>query len=146
MGKSLGMKIADLAPDAQRRVSKRTAELIGQELAIRDLRKAMAKTQVQIARKLDVGQVAVSRIEKRSDLMISTLRGYLRAIGADLELRAVFKDRPSVKLAGFSALGKPSSHPALKSSKTLAPAAPKRQITRQFRREPQRQRRGPTPV
>jgi DNA-directed RNA polymerase specialized sigma subunit len=75
MGKSLETKLAELSPDVRRRVSERTAELVSQELAIRDLRKAMAKTQVQIARKLDVGQVAVSRIEKRSDLMISTLRG-----------------------------------------------------------------------
>lgn len=131
MGKSLGMKIAELSPDAQRRVSERTAELVSQELAIRDLRKAMAKTQVQIARKLDVGQVAVSRIEKRSDLMISTLRGYLRAMGADLELRAVFKDRPSVKLAGFSELGQLPTKPAGKPSRSSAPTTPKRQSTRQ---------------
>jgi len=126
MGKSLEMKLAELSPEARRRVGERTTELVSEELAIRDLRKAMAKTQVQIARKLDVGQVAVSRIEKRSDLMISTLRGYLRAMGADLELRAVFKDRPTVKLVGFSEIGRPV-RPAGKSPRSTAA---KRHVTR----------------
>jgi len=133
MGKSLAAKIAELSPEAQQRVSNRTAELIDQELAIRDLRKAMAKTQAQIARKLDVGQVAVSRIEQRSDLMISTLRSYLRAIGADLELRAVFKNRPTVKLVGFSDLSRVSK-PASKALRTAPSATPKRSGTRQNRR------------
>lgn len=133
MGKLLGMKIAELPPEAQRRVGERTAELVSQELAIRDLRKAMAKTQVQIARKLDVGQVAVSRIEKRSDLMISTLRSYLRAMGADLELRAVFKDGPAVTLAGFSELGR-LPRPASKSPRPSTPTTVKRYSTRQTKR------------
>jgi hypothetical protein len=134
MGKSLGMKISELSPDAQRRVGDRTSELVGQELAIRDLRKAMAKTQVQVARTLDVGQVAVSRIEKRSDLMISTLRSYLRAMGADLELRAVFKDRPAVRLVGFSELGGLPKRPTAKAQSSAAPTTSKRQSTRQVRR------------
>ncbi|MDO8942302.1 MAG: XRE family transcriptional regulator, partial [Desulfobacterales bacterium] len=124
----------ELSTDAQRRVDDRTAELVGQELAIRDLRKAMAKTQVQIARTLDVGQVAVSRIEKRGDLMISTLRSYLRAMGADLELRAVFKDRPAVKLVGFSELCGPPKRSAAKAQSSAAPTTSKRQSTRQLRR------------
>lgn len=113
MVKSISAKIGELPADAQRRVGERTAALVTEQFAIRDLRRAMAKTQVQIARELDIGQVAVSRIEKRSDLMISTLRGYLRAVGADLELRAVFKDRPPVRLSGLLELRsavKPVSH------------------------------------
>lgn len=102
MGKPLAAKLAELPPEARRRVERRTAELVAEELAIRDLRKAMRKTQAQVARELDIGQVAVSRIEQRSDLMISTLRNYLRAVGAELELRAVFNNGPPVRIAGFA--------------------------------------------
>jgi transcriptional regulator with XRE-family HTH domain len=51
-----------------------------------DFRKAMSKTQSEIARELGVGQVAVAQLEKRSDLLLSTLQRYVRAAGAELSL------------------------------------------------------------
>ena len=56
------------------------------------LRQARQQTQVAIAEKLKIGQGAVSRIEKQSDFLLSTLREYVGALGGELELRVVFPD------------------------------------------------------
>lgn len=56
------------------------------------LRLARRQTQVTVAEKLNVAQGAVSRIEKQSDFLLSTLRDYVSALGGQLELRAVFPD------------------------------------------------------
>jgi hypothetical protein len=57
--------------------------------ALRDWRQF---TQVQIAQLLKVSQGAVSKVERRTDMFVSTLRNYVRAIGGDLQIRAVFPD------------------------------------------------------
>jgi hypothetical protein len=56
------------------------------------LRQARQKTQIAVAEKLRVGQGSVSRIEKQSDFLLSTLKEYVGALGGQLELRAVFPD------------------------------------------------------
>jgi hypothetical protein len=56
------------------------------------LRLARQQTQVALAEKLDIPQNAVSRMERRTDLLLSTMRGYVEALGGKLELRAVFPD------------------------------------------------------
>jgi transcriptional regulator with XRE-family HTH domain len=56
------------------------------------LRDAKQLTQVQIAQLLKISQGAVSKVERRTDMFVSTLRNYVRAIGGDLEIRAVFPD------------------------------------------------------
>ncbi|MDR3798431.1 MAG: XRE family transcriptional regulator [Terracidiphilus sp.] len=56
------------------------------------LRQARQQTQVAIAERLKVGQGAVSRMEKQSDFLLSTLREYVGALGGELELRVVFPD------------------------------------------------------
>lgn len=56
------------------------------------LRDAKRLTQVQMAQLLKISQGAVSKVERRTDMFVSTLRNYVRAIGGDLEIRAVFPD------------------------------------------------------
>jgi hypothetical protein len=56
------------------------------------LRKARAKTQVEVASRLNIPQAAVSRMEQRTDVLLSTLREYIGALGGRLEMRAVFED------------------------------------------------------
>lgn len=56
------------------------------------LRDARQLTQVQMAQLLQISQGAVSKVERRTDMFVSTLRNYVRAIGGDLEIRAVFPD------------------------------------------------------
>jgi DNA-binding transcriptional regulator YiaG len=56
------------------------------------LRDAKQLTQVQMAQLLKISQGAVSKVERRTDMFVSTLRNYIRAIGGDLQIRAVFPD------------------------------------------------------
>ena len=63
-------------------------------MSLQDLRKAIGKTQTAIAKRLKVGQDAVSKLETRSDIYISMLRGFVKAMGGELELVARFPDRP----------------------------------------------------
>jgi transcriptional regulator with XRE-family HTH domain len=56
------------------------------------LRKARQQTQVEVAEKLGIDQASVSAIENRSDLLLSTLAKYVRALGGDVEIRAVFPE------------------------------------------------------
>jgi transcriptional regulator with XRE-family HTH domain len=72
-------------------VEKRAEEPVT-AMALDALRDARQLTQVQLAQLLRVSQGAVSKVERRSDMFVSTLRSYVRAIGGDLEIRAVFPD------------------------------------------------------
>lgn len=98
MGLNLREMLAGL-PAAQRRaVARRSRELIAEELSLQELRKALALTQVEIAGSLGKRQDEISRIEQRGDLMLSTLRDYVKALGGELELLCTFKDRTSVRI------------------------------------------------
>lgn len=80
----------------QRKIAKRAEQLRAEYLAIQDIRKARSLTQAQLAKALGINQANVSQIEKRSDLLLSTLRSYIEAMGGELHLIAEFPDRPSV--------------------------------------------------
>ncbi|KXW58299.1 XRE family transcriptional regulator [Ferrovum myxofaciens] len=60
----------------------------------RRLRQASQQTQEQLAAVLGIGQDAISRLEKRSDMLLSTLRHYVESMGGKLELVAQFPNRP----------------------------------------------------
>ena len=98
-------QIMDSLPEDERaRVNKRAQELITEEMTRRDLRLARQKTQSHMAKELGINQENVSRIEKRADLLISTLGGYVEAMGGRLRLVAEFPDRPPVVITGIAAL------------------------------------------
>jgi transcriptional regulator with XRE-family HTH domain len=80
------------------KIEARARTLIAEEMSLRDLRKAIGKTQATVARRLGVGQEAVSRLEMRGDMHLSTLRSMLEAMGGELELIARFPDRPPARL------------------------------------------------
>lgn len=66
-----------------------------QELAtLKDLRQAVEMTQIDLAEALGVGQDTISRLEQRSDMLLSTLRRYVEGMGGKLELVARFPNRP----------------------------------------------------
>jgi transcriptional regulator with XRE-family HTH domain len=104
MGTTLRAKIQSLSPERQAKIQAMADELISQEMTLRDLRQARQMTQVQVAQQLNIGQDAVSRMEKRTDLHISTLMEAIRAMGGELQLIVKFPDRPSVRLSGFQDL------------------------------------------
>lgn len=82
---------AELSPERLERIEKRKEELL-MELELRELRKALNVTQQQLAERLGVEQSSVSRAERRRDLLVSTLRSIVEAMGGELEVRARFPD------------------------------------------------------
>ena len=99
---SLDDMMAGLDPERRRKIEERAAELIAEEMTLRELRKARKLTQASVARELGISQDAISRLEQRSDLLLSTLRRTVEAIGGSLSLVARFPDRPPVELAGIA--------------------------------------------
>lgn len=106
MGMTLKEVMNRLPPDERRKIDARARDLIAEELSLQDLRKAMGKTQVQLARKLGVGQDAISRVEQRTDMLLSTLGDYVRGMGGELALVAEFPDRPPVRLTGIESIAR----------------------------------------
>ena len=95
-------KMKELSPAQRKKVEARAAELIAEEMTLRELRHARKLTQVKMAKKLGVTQDSVSRLEKRSDLLLSTLRKTVEAMGGNLSLVAEFPDRAPVILSGIA--------------------------------------------
>jgi len=95
-------KMRGLSPAQRKKVEARAAELIAEEMTLRELRHARKLTQVKMAKKLGVTQDRVSRLEKRSDLLLSTLRKTVEAMGGSLSLVAEFPDRGPVVLSGIT--------------------------------------------
>ncbi len=95
-------KIRKLSAAQRKKVEDRAAELIAEEMTLRELRKARKLTQVRIAKTLGITQDSVSRLEKRSDLLLSTLRKTVRAMGGNVSIVAKFPDRPPVVLSGLA--------------------------------------------
>ena len=102
MPKNVDDIIKGLRPAMRKKVEARAAELIAEEMTLRELRRARKLTQVRMARKLGITQDSVSRLEKRSDLLLSTLRKTVKAMGGNLSLVARFPDRAPVVLSGIA--------------------------------------------
>lgn len=102
MATTLKDKIKKLPAARRKKVEARAARLIAQEMTLRELRQAHKRTQERIAETLGIGQEGVSRLEKRSDLLLSTLRSYIEAMGGSLSLIAKFPDHPPVEVAGLA--------------------------------------------
>lgn len=86
-------------PAQRARVETRAKELIEEELTLRDLRQAQHLTQERMAELLGVEQENVSRLERRADLLLSTLSSYVAAMGGKLRLMAEFPNRKPVAVA-----------------------------------------------
>jgi DNA-binding XRE family transcriptional regulator len=92
MAKKLDDVMAALPKARRQRIEARAMELA----TLKDLRLAAEKTQEQLAQALGVGQDTISRLERRSDMLLSTLRHYVEGMGGRLELVAQFPNRPPV--------------------------------------------------
>ena len=97
--------ISGLDTARRRKVEEQAAALTAEEMTLRELRKARQLTQVSVARQLGISQDGVSRLELRSDLLLSTLRRTVEAMGGNLSLIATFPDRPPVELSGIADSG-----------------------------------------
>ncbi|MGH8653805.1 MAG: helix-turn-helix domain-containing protein [Gammaproteobacteria bacterium] len=99
--RTLKTVLADMEPARRKRVVGRAAEIARVYHALQELRKARAKTQVEVAETLDVTQPYVAKLEQRSDLMLSVLRKYVRSVGGELEIAVTFPDSGRVILSGI---------------------------------------------
>lgn len=88
-----------MSPEARAQAEEQTRQLM-KEMPLQELRQARKLSQQQMARSLHTNQSNVSRIEKRTDMYISTLRSVIKAMGGDLEVVARFPDG-SVRINQF---------------------------------------------
>ena len=102
MSTNVNDKIKKLSAAQRKKVEARADELIAEEMTLRELRHARKLTQVRMAKTLGITQDSVSRLEKRSDLLLSTLRKTVQAMGGNLSLVAEFPDRAPVVLSGIA--------------------------------------------
>lgn len=77
---------------ASRERSRALAARYRAEMPLDELREAREMTQVTLAQILKVNQAAVSKMEHRTDMYVSTLRGIIKAMGGELKITAKFPD------------------------------------------------------
>lgn len=98
MAKSLSEMMKALPKERRERIEAETAREAAEIMSLRDVRKAFHKSQEDLAKTLRMEQESISRIERRADLLLSTMRKYVAAMGGDLKLIAEFPDRPAIQI------------------------------------------------
>lgn len=98
--RSFDERRARMAPDARARADAKTREMLA-SMPLDELRTARELTQENLAEALGMTQAAVSKMERRTDMYISTLAKFIEAMGGKLEIRASFPDG-DVRITQFS--------------------------------------------
>ncbi|CAM3133494.1 XRE family transcriptional regulator [Janthinobacterium lividum] len=105
MGRNLNDAIHSLPAERQAKIAalsqEKMQEMIAHAATLTDFRKAVGKTQAEVARELGIQQHAVSQLEKRSDTYVSTLRRFLQSLGMTLELSVVAQNGVRIELQNF---------------------------------------------
>ena len=91
MKKSFRQLRGKMSPEAQKKAAKKTASMIA-SMPLQELRQARQLSQEQLAKVLNTKQANVSRLERRTDMYISTLRSYIEAMGGKLDIVASFPE------------------------------------------------------
>jgi hypothetical protein len=91
--------------EKQRANVARKTEALRQEMTLTELRQARQLTQESLGETLQVGQTAIAKMEKRTDMYVSNLRRFIEAMGGELDIVARFPDGGSVRIANFSEIG-----------------------------------------
>jgi transcriptional regulator with XRE-family HTH domain len=120
-----------MSPEARARAEERAKEL-RQEIDLAQLRQALKLSQQQLAKKMRVNQPEVAKIEKRADMLLSTLAGVLRAMGAELKIVASFPDHD----IHIQRLGKITNGNGKRNGRITAPKRSSR-ATRRINHKPQ---------
>jgi transcriptional regulator with XRE-family HTH domain len=126
--KTLDQMIGSLSSERREKIAERTKRLIAEEYALRRMREARGLTQVRIAELMHIRQDSVSRLESRSDLLLSTLKSYVQAMGGSLRLTVEFPDGVAAEL---SSLGEPCETLGKPSESNREPS-PRRRASRQL--------------
>jgi DNA-binding XRE family transcriptional regulator len=105
MGRNLDDVIESLPSKRQEKIAalsqEKIKEMIAHAATLADFRKAVGKTQAEVAKHLGINQNAVSQLEKRSDTYVSTLRRFLKSMGMTLELSVLDKNGVRIDLPNF---------------------------------------------
>lgn len=104
MAETLRSVLASLPKARQESIARQAEMLIAEEMTLRELRKAQAYSQQVVSEKLNVNQSEISKIERRTDMYISTLRAYIESLGGELDIIAKFPDHPPVRINQFEHL------------------------------------------
>lgn len=120
--KTLDQIIKKLPAERRAKIGARAEALIAEEVALQHLRKARRLTQERMAQLLGIGQDSVSRLESRSDLLLSTLKSYVEAMGGSLKLVVEFPDSVAV----LSSLGETEDGKEARASKKSGPRGSRR--------------------
>lgn len=94
----------NLPPERQQRIKARAAVRIEEYRTLQALRKAAGLTQAKVSQELNMPQSNVSRLEKNSDMLLSTLQGYIAALGGKLSLTVELPNKPPIALTGLGDL------------------------------------------
>jgi transcriptional regulator with XRE-family HTH domain len=113
MARHLEDFIASLPPEEQHAIQHEAERWIAEELTLRALRKARACSQKQVGDLLHIKQAAVSRLERRTDMYVSTLRSFIEAMGGELDIIARFPEQIAVRITQFAELSEAPPLPAL---------------------------------
>ncbi|UOD32691.1 XRE family transcriptional regulator [Massilia violaceinigra] len=105
MGRNLDDIINSLPVERQTAIAaasgKKIEDMLAHAATLTDFRKAVGKTQAEVAKDLGINQNAVSQLEKRSDTYVSTLRRFLKSLGLTLELSVLDKHGRRFELPDF---------------------------------------------
>jgi DNA-binding XRE family transcriptional regulator len=107
MGRTLREKLDTLDAGRRDRIEAEADRLHTEYLTLQELRKAKAMTQVQLADVLGIQQATVAKYERQSDLLLSTLSSYVKAMGGKLDLVVQFPGKEPVKLDGIGEMEEP---------------------------------------
>jgi transcriptional regulator with XRE-family HTH domain len=98
-----------LSPEAEERIRQSVDEAAG-VMTLYQLREARNLTQVNLAKVLNINQGAVSKMEKRTDMYVSTLRNFIHAMGGQLQVKAIFPEG-EVEIEQFENVADPQNAP-----------------------------------
>jgi DNA-directed RNA polymerase specialized sigma24 family protein len=104
MGRTLDQMMEALPEERRRAVEVRAEELLTEIEGLRALRALAARSQEQIADALGIKQPSVHKIERQTDLYLSTLRRFVEAAGGTLELRVELPGKGTIRLTGLGDL------------------------------------------
>lgn len=94
----------DLPENRKVTIRTRAGELESEYLTLQELRQMAGLTQASVSEGLHMSQSNVSRLEKSADMLLSTLRGYVEAVGGKLNLTVELPDKPPITLSGLGDL------------------------------------------
>ncbi len=104
MARTLDEVLAGLPPARRVAIEAKAAKILEEEMTLRQLREALSTSQEALAQRLGVHQSAVSKLERRTDMYVSSLREHVKAMGGELVLQVKFPDRAPICIKQFRPL------------------------------------------